>query len=274
MNKAYVPGKTDLNSLNRDELNKAYVPGKTDLNSLNRDELILILTTIERDTKRHFQNNEAELENLRFQKRFCDCELRVKYCAMPKCIAKSIKGKNLHPEYEACTYMSKCSKCEKKFCDEHTFCFECLVCVNCVDLCSFCSSKTCNCGDARSYNYWKHDKTRSPPYCRIDEDEAIAKYNEMYENMCSVCVKEDSLFCNCICKNEKCRYRNHQECTIPRCDCCGDPCCPKCVRKCTKCEASHKYICSGCEYCEACYLLLFEERDGDYFLRMDEGKNE
>lgn len=120
-----------------------YVPGKTDLSSLPKDILILLLTRIERDTIQHYRDNDKELEELRFQRRHCNCENMLVRCDDPSCDSKALMGGKYGHVFDDCDGMYSC-KCGKTYCDCHISCKDCYTCEICSkhQVCPSCKDMT------------------------------------------------------------------------------------------------------------------------------------
>lgn len=87
---------------------------KTDLRKLPKDILILLLQTIEQDTKKYYEN---ELKELSFLRRYSG---KFHKCSFPKCEAKGLLFRNGGKITEGCKSMDIC-ECGKYYCDNHKY---------------------------------------------------------------------------------------------------------------------------------------------------------
>lgn len=276
-----------------------YVPGKMDLNSLPKDILILLLTRIEKDTIQHYENNNEELNDLRFKDYHCNCEHRLFKCDHSNCKAKALQGGKYDDEYENCNNMYEC-KCEKPltFCDKHIFCEKCSVCEKCSDHkpCKYCKFSICP--------HLNEDWVNLPPSMYKSKfgfcDECNGELHETCRYYCGNCVtkigfsyrKSGASYGRCsgcstdcyslytstyyVCEGcepkkrkltkycELCKLKRHCDCTnFGQCSICNEELCPECFRVCDKCNQK---ICGLCinegELCN-CQTTNVECSDND-----------
>ena len=271
-----------------------YIPGKTSLYSLSRDELILLLQNIQEDTakyiekkKRKLKENKKEIDELMFQVRNCNCEYSLCICQYPNCSAKALKFGKYDDVFEDCKKMYQCYDEQHHFCDQHIFCKKCKECEECVDHeeCDLCETLTCpNDTNIFSPPDIRQDKPGTCE-CGLDltqvtiymcrscrERKHLSKYEYNSSKMYHKCEKCKVLGVNythtfykcfrCEHNNEKlvnqcsnCDTKRHFGCTgFIKCKSCLDRICIKCATKCKKCNI--KQICQICvnehHYCEDC----------------------
>ena len=200
-----------------------YVPGKTDIRALSKDELVSILEYIDHDASKYCQGLEKKIENMKeeindlsFKTSYCFCEHRLQKCSESNCSAKALKDGRYQNTFQDCQEMYQCT-CKKYFCDKHIFCQHCEKCLECNKhvQCDNCDMKYCifntyqnktallhyhcsNCG----YNNVMcktHIGCKCFTTCNVCECENCSKCM----NKCDKCNNEICKKCKCYCEDEK-----------------------------------------------------------------------
>jgi hypothetical protein len=122
-----------------------YVPGETDIYALPKDILISILTRIEQDTAKHYEDKKRKLDDLEFQVSHCNCEFSLQKCSIAGCDARVLYGGKYDDVHDKCNKIYSCKICMLEFCDKH---IGCKVCRSCPDhlahtLCKYCDVSFC-----------------------------------------------------------------------------------------------------------------------------------